>query len=155
MSLTNLLPAPKTVQIGTRSVTAKPFTINEISRLQEWINKTYRSPLADILPTLHTLDKETQRSVLAQAKSWTAPQFGTAEADEMLRSIGGLYQVFKIIVTSSDPKLTEADAVSIAGEVDFAQFTDLAGELMLVAFGVSEDQNDPKAETSELSVTSQ
>jgi len=148
MSLSNIVASAQTFTIGQTSITVKPFTINEIAKLQDWIDRTYKSPLVDILPTLHLADPEIRRQLVAEAKRWTAPQFGTQEADSALQSIKGLRQVFRIIVTASDPKLTETDADRIAGEVRLTEFMDAMAPLMVAAFGASEESGDPKAPES-------
>jgi hypothetical protein len=143
MSLSALIGGPVDYIIGTKTIKVKPFTINEIAKLQEWVNRTYRNPLLDMLPSLGQVDPETRHAIILQAKTWTAPQFGTPEAEAILSTIGGMREIFRILVTTGDPTKTEKDADAIAGEISIDEFVGAISELMVIAFGKSEGF-DPK-----------
>jgi hypothetical protein len=143
MSLTALIGGSADYIIGTKTIKVKAFTINEIARLQDWVNRSYRNPLLDLLPVLGQTDPDTRHAIISQAKTWTAPQFGTPEAETILSTIGGMKEVFRILVTAGDSSKTDKDVDAIVGEISVDGFIDAMGELMIVAFGKSEGV-DPK-----------
>jgi len=133
------IPQPVQVAINGKSYGVLPFTVNEMAKLQSWLNSVARNPYESLLSRLGDLPVDARKEVLAAIGKWHAPSIGSEEANEYLNTLDGLQALFSIILKKADPSLTDADIVNIQSAYTLNAFTDLMTELTEIAFGKSDD----------------
>lgn len=135
----DFVPQSTAITVGGKVYNILPFTLNEMARLQKWIDASSPNPFTFLVEKLGTMSAETRRSVLQEMKTYKSPKLGTEEAGEILQSFDGTKEIFRIAVQRADPSVTDEFVDLLVGSLPIDQFSDLMGRVGSVVFGVSDD----------------
>ena len=142
--ITTLAPVAVPVEIAGRTFQVKPFTFNDLAKIQAWLDRNF-SPIDQLLSRLERLPEAIQDKLLDRLDSVAsvpAPRLGTPEADKALYSLDGFRQIFQIMVQAADPGCSDADVDTLVGSMSVSEFQKLMERLSAIAF----EAGDPKAE---------
>jgi len=142
----SFLPQPTPISICGKVYNILPFSLNEMAKIQKWIDTVSPNPLAFIVEQLGTLAPDARRAVLNEMKQYKTPKLGTEEASDLLGTFDGLKEIFKIAIQKADPSVDNAKIDELIGSMSIEQFSKLMQKIGGIAF---ESEDDPKEKAAE------
>lgn len=142
----SFLPQPTPVTICGKVFNILPFSLNEMAKIQKWIDSVSPNPLAFLVEQLGSLNPEARRAVLLEMKQHKSPKLGTEEASDLLGTFDGLKEIFRIAIQKADPSVDNVKIDEFIGSMSIETFSSLMQKIGGIVF---EAEDDPKASQAE------
>ena len=114
-NLTDLTARPRPLTVRGRTYWIHPFTIDDFSQLQGWVDQQFPDPFEVVRAELDRRQYNVpQQQFLLERALERATRgrrlVGSPEADAVVNSLPGMQQVLCIAIRKGDPTFTETDA---------------------------------------------
>jgi hypothetical protein len=144
MSIAQLTGQPKKLTAGGKDYLIYPLTLDDLGKLQSWIDGHFPDPFAVIGKAIergaYTVPQ--QQYLMQQALSLSVrPQrlIGTPEADSLLQSVDGIKQLLLLSIRKGRPEFSEADAAELFAAMGLGDI-----QAAFAVTGVGMVMSDPK-----------
>jgi hypothetical protein len=102
----------RTLIVDGREFKLYDLHFRELGELQQWIDRQFPDPIKTIAPHLGSLPIEVAKFAMREAQAMAArpkPRLGLAEADIMLVTNEGLFEVAYLAIRAGDPAFTRPE----------------------------------------------